>query len=71
MDGPCPFGPLRPKPRARRRHFSVVCRQVLVQPDQTISSVAAHAGPLVTETHGIDLLERAKQPVLDNLPPPE
>jgi hypothetical protein len=28
-------------------------------------------GPLVIETYGIDLLQRAKKPVLDNSPPPE
>jgi 4-amino-4-deoxy-L-arabinose transferase-like glycosyltransferase len=28
-------------------------------------------GPLVIETYGIDLLESAKKPVLDNSPPPE
>jgi hypothetical protein len=28
-------------------------------------------GPLVIETYGIDLLEGAKKPVLDNSPPPE
>ena len=28
-------------------------------------------GPLVIETYGIDLLQRAKKPVLDNSAPPE
>jgi hypothetical protein len=28
-------------------------------------------GPLVIETYGIDLLEGAKKPVLDNSPAPE
>ena len=28
-------------------------------------------GPLVIETYGLDLLDGAKHPVLDNSPPPE